>query len=59
MASIAKLRGFAGSAEKVAEIGRIVVAENGVFGTGDEIEKLLGSAALWVGNHYSLVSPAN
>jgi len=26
----------------VAEIGRIVKAENGVFGAGDEIEKLLG-----------------
>jgi len=26
----------------VAEIGRIVEAENGVFGAGDEIEKLLG-----------------
>jgi len=25
----------------VAEIGRIVGAENGVFGAGDEIEKLL------------------
>jgi len=26
----------------VAEIGRIVGAENGVFGAGDEIEKLFG-----------------